>query len=220
MAYLGFRGGGVAWFLNIKLSSNFNIKFDPPHWFQLPNSITAVFTKFIFKICIDYHFSHLTQTTQWDDPRKSLSTNSLNTLQQHHSSPQLSPNVSLQNLGPLPQGWEQASTPAGEVYFINHNNRTTSWFDPRLRKYYSGRMIDQDGDQGPIFRFDQKCSTMNTQCQDRLDCSMNIFSMKEEVISRNTAIHTYMLYSGDFFSTYSETFTKASHENQWTDTTE
>jgi len=40
--------------------------------------------------------------------------------------------------GPLPEGWEQAMTPEGEVYFINHQTRTTSWFDPRLRKccYY------------------------------------------------------------------------------------
>ena len=36
--------------------------------------------------------------------------------------------------GPLPEGWEQSMTPEGEVYFINHVTRTTSWFDPRLRE--------------------------------------------------------------------------------------
>jgi len=35
-------------------------------------------------------------------------------------------------LGPLPDGWEQSSTPDGEIYFINHQTRTTSWFDPRI----------------------------------------------------------------------------------------
>lgn len=40
------------------------------------------------------------------------------------------------NLGPLPEGWEQAITSAGEIYFINHVNRTTSWFDPRIRTYF------------------------------------------------------------------------------------
>ena len=35
------------------------------------------------------------------------------------------------SLGPLPEGWEQSMTPQGEVYFINHNNKTTSWSDPR-----------------------------------------------------------------------------------------
>lgn len=45
-------------------------------------------------------------------------------------------------LGPLPDGWEQATTPEGEIYFINHHTRTTSWFDPRIRKcsiYYIDR---------------------------------------------------------------------------------
>ncbi len=39
-----------------------------------------------------------------------------------------------QALGPLPDGWEQAVTPEGEIYFIDHHTRKTSWFDPRLRK--------------------------------------------------------------------------------------
>ncbi|OXU17137.1 hypothetical protein TSAR_010236, partial [Trichomalopsis sarcophagae] len=38
-------------------------------------------------------------------------------------------------LGPLPDGWEQARTPEGEIYFINHQARTTSWFDPRIREF-------------------------------------------------------------------------------------
>ena len=39
------------------------------------------------------------------------------------------------DLGPLPEGWEQAQTAEGEIYFINHQTRTTSWFDPRIRMY-------------------------------------------------------------------------------------
>lgn len=40
------------------------------------------------------------------------------------------------DLGPLPEGWEQALTETGEVYFINHIDRTTSWNDPRIRKIH------------------------------------------------------------------------------------
>ena len=40
-----------------------------------------------------------------------------------------------QALGPLPEGWEQAVTPEGEMYFIDHHTKKTSWFDPRLRKH-------------------------------------------------------------------------------------
>ncbi|KTG42105.1 hypothetical protein cypCar_00027011, partial [Cyprinus carpio] len=34
-------------------------------------------------------------------------------------------------LGPLPENWEMAYTESGEVYFIDHNTKTTSWIDPR-----------------------------------------------------------------------------------------
>uniref|UniRef100_A0A671LZP8 Membrane-associated guanylate kinase, WW and PDZ domain-containing protein 1 n=1 Tax=Sinocyclocheilus anshuiensis TaxID=1608454 RepID=A0A671LZP8_9TELE len=33
--------------------------------------------------------------------------------------------------GPLPENWEMAYTESGEVYFIDHNTKTTSWIDPR-----------------------------------------------------------------------------------------
>ena len=36
-------------------------------------------------------------------------------------------------LPPLPPSWECNRTPGGELYFIDHNSRTTSWLDPRLR---------------------------------------------------------------------------------------
>lgn len=35
-------------------------------------------------------------------------------------------------VGTLPLGWEQAVTAQGEVYFINHLKKETSWYDPRL----------------------------------------------------------------------------------------
>ncbi|CAM4583657.1 unnamed protein product [Leuciscus chuanchicus] len=39
--------------------------------------------------------------------------------------------------GPLPEGWEQAITSEGEIYYINHKNKTTSWLDPRLDPRYA-----------------------------------------------------------------------------------
>lgn len=38
----------------------------------------------------------------------------------------------LTNQIPIPDGWEQKLTPEGEVYFVNHIDRTTTWFDPRI----------------------------------------------------------------------------------------
>lgn len=32
---------------------------------------------------------------------------------------------------PMPPGWTSEKTPTGQVYYINHNNQTTTWDDPR-----------------------------------------------------------------------------------------
>lgn len=45
--------------------------------------------------------------------------------------------------GPLPEGWEQAITSEGEIYYINHKNKTTSWLDPRLDQRYGELAIDK-----------------------------------------------------------------------------
>ncbi|XP_032796473.1 transcriptional coactivator YAP1 isoform X2 [Daphnia magna] len=102
-----------------------------------------------------YFLNHLTQTTTWEDPRKKLLQQQIQPL-----SPAPPPNMVAppllsavttpvagsnaaavlaasqqaltQALGPLPEGWEQAVTPEGELYFIDHHTRKTSWFDPRL----------------------------------------------------------------------------------------
>uniref|UniRef100_A0A4W6E3W1 Membrane-associated guanylate kinase, WW and PDZ domain-containing protein 2 n=1 Tax=Lates calcarifer TaxID=8187 RepID=A0A4W6E3W1_LATCA len=49
-------------------------------------------------------------------------------------SPAKVPDVDEEELGPLPDNWEMAYTEKGEVYFIDHNTKTTSWLDPRLAK--------------------------------------------------------------------------------------
>ncbi|XP_069687430.1 transcriptional coactivator YAP1 isoform X2 [Periplaneta americana] len=114
-----------------------------------------------------YYLNHLTRTTTWEDPRKTLAAQVAQSQQQQqqqtsadlisnvagspHSSsspqPQGTKSVDASSLGPLPEGWEQATTQEGEVYFINHQTRTTSWFDPRipmhLQKSPAGSMLPQ-----------------------------------------------------------------------------
>ncbi|PZC75181.1 transcriptional coactivator YAP1 isoform X1 [Helicoverpa armigera] len=103
-----------------------------------------------------YYLNHITKTTTWDDPRKTLAAQSVAGSVQHQStdalltqaaSPQNIPstpapaakstssNTTTDPLGPLPEGWEQAATAEGEIYFINHAARTTSWFDPRIPQH-------------------------------------------------------------------------------------
>lgn len=40
--------------------------------------------------------------------------------------------LSGKELGPLPSGWEIRQTATGRYYYVDHNNRTTQFTDPRL----------------------------------------------------------------------------------------
>ncbi|XP_040196132.1 transcriptional coactivator YAP1 isoform X2 [Rana temporaria] len=72
--------------------------------------------------------SHIEQTTTWQDPRKAMLSQMNVTAP---TSPPVQPNL-MNPTGPLPDGWEQAITQEGEIYYINHKNKSTSWLDPRL----------------------------------------------------------------------------------------
>jgi protein yorkie len=99
-----------------------------------------------------YFINHTEKTTTWEDPRKKVLEQQLQQQLQQQTQPRLvvvsannnsnantnnssnSNNSSNNNLssGALPEGWEQSRTPSGEIYYINHVERITSWFDPRL----------------------------------------------------------------------------------------
>ncbi|XP_041637146.1 membrane-associated guanylate kinase, WW and PDZ domain-containing protein 1b isoform X3 [Cheilinus undulatus] len=51
-------------------------------------------------------------------------------------------------LGPLPDNWEMAYTENGEVYFIDHNTKTTSWIDPRCLDKPQKPLEECDDDEG------------------------------------------------------------------------
>uniref|UniRef100_A0A8C1HLC8 Membrane-associated guanylate kinase, WW and PDZ domain-containing protein 1 n=1 Tax=Cyprinus carpio carpio TaxID=630221 RepID=A0A8C1HLC8_CYPCA len=56
-------------------------------------------------------------------------------------------------LGPLPDNWELAYTESGEMYFIDHNTKTTSWMDPRCQD--KQRKLPEDcDDDGKILALD------------------------------------------------------------------
>jgi hypothetical protein len=57
--------------------------------------------------------------------------------QPHHLAQQnATPNQSLDSI-PLPEGWQKAFTSDGEPYYVNHKNRTTSWFHPAMPSHHS-----------------------------------------------------------------------------------
>ncbi|CAD7679517.1 unnamed protein product [Nyctereutes procyonoides] len=76
-----------------------------------------------------YFLNHVDRTTTWLDPRKAM-------LSRRSVTAPTSPPVQQSGMtsasGPLPDGWEQAMTQDGEIRYINHKSKTTSWLDPRL----------------------------------------------------------------------------------------
>uniref|UniRef100_A0A673MNJ2 Membrane-associated guanylate kinase, WW and PDZ domain-containing protein 1 n=1 Tax=Sinocyclocheilus rhinocerous TaxID=307959 RepID=A0A673MNJ2_9TELE len=56
-------------------------------------------------------------------------------------------------LGPLPENWEMAYTENGEVYFIDHNTKTTSWIDPRCLDKPQKPLEECEDDAENVFCF-------------------------------------------------------------------
>uniref|UniRef100_A0A8C7Z534 Membrane-associated guanylate kinase, WW and PDZ domain-containing protein 1 n=1 Tax=Oryzias sinensis TaxID=183150 RepID=A0A8C7Z534_9TELE len=67
--------------------------------------------------------------------------------QQTLAEPQVSPEDPL---GLLPENWEMAYTENGELYFIDHNTKTTSWLDPRCRDKASRPLEECEDDEEGI----------------------------------------------------------------------
>ncbi|XP_059155940.1 E3 ubiquitin-protein ligase NEDD4-like isoform X2 [Physella acuta] len=84
-----------------------------------------------------FFIDHNTRATSWEDPRKSNLHRGGSLKTTESPSPMFrSSSVEdlLHKLGPLPPGWEERTHVDGRVFFIDHNNKTTHWEDPRLQK--------------------------------------------------------------------------------------
>ncbi|EDW74452.1 uncharacterized protein Dwil_GK21386, isoform A [Drosophila willistoni] len=113
-----------------------------------------------------YYLNHTTKTTQWEDPRIQLRQ------QQHRAMAERikqndvlqTPKQTATTIGPLPDGWEQAVTESGDIYFINHIDRTTSWNDPRMQSGLS--VLDcPDNLVSSLQIDDNMCSNLFTDAQ-------------------------------------------------------
>ena len=100
-----------------------NIADDP-----LPEGWEIKYTKEGKKFFVD----HITKSTSWTDPREKerpeqAPAKDLNSIQGKPINSQTS-----RDLGPLPSGWEERVMEDGKFYYINHQNKTTAWEDPRF----------------------------------------------------------------------------------------
>ncbi|GJQ80835.1 putative E3 ubiquitin-protein ligase [Trypoxylus dichotomus] len=74
-----------------------------------------------------FFIDHNERTTSWVDPRTGRASPMPNQLTT--SLPNRRPE---DDLGPLPEGWEERIHSDGRIFFIDHNTRSTQWEDPRL----------------------------------------------------------------------------------------
>ncbi|KAM4038491.1 E3 ubiquitin-protein ligase NEDD4 [Anomaloglossus baeobatrachus] len=91
-----------------------------------------------------YYIDHNTRTTTWERPV--VQSQKQSPVEMSQTSPtqnvpsgrlQQSPDYESTKQDPdhgyLPKGWELRHAPSGRAFFINHNTKTTTWEDPRLR---------------------------------------------------------------------------------------
>lgn len=72
-----------------------------------------------------FFINHLDKKTTWVDPRNSRPSplpSQSNVPNRRHQD----------DLGPLPEGWEERVHTDGRIFFIDHNTRLTQWEDPRI----------------------------------------------------------------------------------------
>ncbi|KAE8748048.1 hypothetical protein FOCC_FOCC005243 [Frankliniella occidentalis] len=75
-----------------------------------------------------FFIDHNERSTSWVDPRTGRASPMPNP-------PSTQPTLRQQpadELGPLPEGWEERMHSDGRIFFIDHNTRQTQWDDPRL----------------------------------------------------------------------------------------
>ena len=73
----------------------------------------------------EFFIDHITKKTTWVDPRNSRPSplpSQSNVPNRRHQD----------DLGPLPEGWEERVHTDGRIFFIDHNTRLTKWEDPRI----------------------------------------------------------------------------------------
>ncbi|KAL9697233.1 hypothetical protein quinque_000674 [Culex quinquefasciatus] len=94
-----------------------------------------------------FFIDHINRKTSWVDPRTGVASpipgmgtaGALNNNQLAAASPVSATGAASggarshdDELGPLPEGWEERVHNDGRTFFIDHNTRTTQWDDPRL----------------------------------------------------------------------------------------
>ncbi|XP_066941811.1 E3 ubiquitin-protein ligase Nedd-4 isoform X12 [Macrobrachium rosenbergii] len=121
-----------------------------------------------------FFIDHINKQTTWIDPRSGMPSSPPN---QRHAN-----NWRHEDeLGPLPEGWEQRVHSDGRIFFIDHKNRTTTWEDPRLlNPAIAGKAIPYSRDYKQKYEFFKSKIPKPTNVPNKFDIKVKRSNILED----------------------------------------
>lgn len=130
-----------------------------------------------------FFIDHTHKSTTWIDPR----TNQPSQVPKRNNIPNRLRNTYVDDLGPLPDGWEERVHSDGRIFFIDHNKRTTQWEDPRLNNpNIAGQAVPYSRDYRRKYEYLQMKLPRPTSVPTKLEIKVsrsNIFEDSYRIIS-------------------------------------
>jgi E3 ubiquitin-protein ligase NEDD4 len=130
-----------------------------------------------------FFIDHTNKTTTWTDPR----TGQPSQVPKKNNVPNRPKNTYVDDLGPLPDGWEERVHSDGRIFFIDHNKKTTQWEDPRLNNpSIAGQAVPYSRDYRRKYEYLQMKLPRPTSVPTKLEIKVsrtNIFEDSYRIIS-------------------------------------
>lgn len=130
-----------------------------------------------------FFIDHTHKTTTWIDPR----TGQPSHVPKRNNVPNRPKNTYVDDLGPLPDGWEERVHSDGRIFFIDHNKKTTQWEDPRLNNpNIAGQAVPYSRDYRRKYEYLQMKLPRPTSVPTKLEIKVsrtNIFEDSYRIIS-------------------------------------
>lgn len=130
-----------------------------------------------------FFIDHTHKTTTWVDPR----TGQPSHVPRKNNIPNKPKNTYVDDLGPLPDGWEERVHSDGRIFFIDHNKKTTQWEDPRLNNpSIAGQAVPYSRDYRRKYEYLQMKLPRPTSVPTKLEIKVsrsNIFEDSYRIIS-------------------------------------
>lgn len=130
-----------------------------------------------------FFIDHTHKTTTWVDPR----TGQPSQVPKKNNVPNKPKNTYVDDLGTLPDGWEERVHSDGRIFFIDHNKKTTQWEDPRLNNpNIAGQAVPYSRDYRRKYEYLQMKLPRPTSVPTKLEIKVsrsNIFEDSYRIIS-------------------------------------